>query len=305
MKIHAVFNRDGGTFRTTDMEDYCRRAKAIFADHGKDFSCDIVGGDDMTAALEKVARREDLDAMLAGGGDGTISAAAGICWKQEMPLGIVPAGTMNLFARALRLPLDIYEVLEVLASAEIGNADIATANGRPFVHQYSVGLHPRMVRFRNSYEFASRLGKIRASVRAAIGVILDPPIFSAECEIDGKRERRRVSAISVSNNPFGDDPLLFADRVDQGRLGVYVAPALTPSGVARLVADILRRKRRENPDLDERTASSVTLRFPRFNRRHHAVVDGELIPLAQEVSLEIHAGELQVLMPAHRVASPR
>lgn len=305
MKIHAVFNRDGGTFRTTDMGEYCRRATETFESHGHSFSCNIVAGKEIEEALRKEADRDDLDAILAGGGDGTISAAAGICWKRGMPLGVVPAGTMNLFARALGLPLDIYAVLDVLAAADVRDADVATANGRPFVHQFSVGLHPRMVRFRNSYDFASRLGKISASVRAAIGVILDPPIFHADIEVDGKTERRRVSAISVSNNPFGDDPLLFPDRVDQGRLGIYVAPALNPSGVARLVLAILMGKRRRNPDLDERTARSVVLRFPRYSRKHHAVIDGELIPLDKEVSLDIHAGELKVLMPSQAAASPR
>lgn len=297
MRVHAVLNRDGGTFRTTDMNEYCRLATRTFEGHGHGFSCEIVAGDEIEAALKKAADRDDLDAILAGGGDGTISAAAGICWKREMPLGVVPAGTMNLFARALKLPLDVYGVLDVLAKADIRNVDIATANGRPFIHQFSVGLHSRMVRFRNSYEFASRLGKMRASVRAAIGVILDPPVFHAELTIDGEEEHRRVSAIAISNNPFGDDPLLFADRVDQGKLGVYIAPALTPSGVARLVADILAGRRRANPDLDERTATAVSLHFPRFTRRHNAVFDGELVPLDKEVMLEIHSGELKVLMP--------
>jgi hypothetical protein len=80
-----------------------------------------------------------------------------------------------------------------------------------------------MVRFRNAYEYSSRLGKIRASVRAAMDVILDPPSFAAEIAADRKSETLNVSMISVSNNPFGDDPLLFADHLDTGKLGFYIA----------------------------------------------------------------------------------
>jgi diacylglycerol kinase family enzyme len=98
MKIKAIFNRDGGTFRTTDMEAYRQKAEEVFRAAGHDIEIAIVSGSEMGDTLEKAARRDDLDAMIAGGGDGTISGAAGVAWKNGMPLGVVPAGTMNLFA---------------------------------------------------------------------------------------------------------------------------------------------------------------------------------------------------------------
>ncbi|MGN6550109.1 MAG: diacylglycerol/lipid kinase family protein [Pararhizobium sp.] len=298
MRIQAVFNRDGGTFRTMDMEAYCRRATEVFEAHGHDFSCAIVEGREVESALAEAAGRGDLDAIIAGGGDGTISTAAGICWKEGMPLGVVPAGTMNLFARSLKLPLDVEEVLEVLAAGTVRNADIASANGRAYIHQYSVGLHARMVRLRNSYRFSSRLGKMRASVRAAFNVMFDPPVFTAICEVNGVEEKARTSAISISNNHFGADPLLFAESLSGGELGIYIAGAMTPGSVAHLVFDILRGKLKESEVVSERGATHVVLRFPRLSRRANAVMDGELLPLEPEVSIRLHAGELKVLAPA-------
>ena len=43
--------------------------------------------------------------------------------------------------------------------------------------------------------------------------------------------------ISVSNNPYGPDPLMFQDRLDTGQLGFYTAPALKPAGVAGLALE--------------------------------------------------------------------
>ena len=298
MKIHAVFNRDGGTFRSMDMGDWCRQATGIFSARGHDFSCDVVAGEEILDALEKASRRSDLDAILAGGGDGTVSAAAGICWREGMPLGVVPAGTMNLFARSLHMPLDLGEVLEVLAAGRIKHADIATANGRPYVHQYSVGLHARMVRLRNSYHFRSRWGKMRASVRAALQVMLDPPVFHVVCRIDGREELRRTSAIAVSNNHFGADPLLYAETLSGGELGIYIAGALSPGGVAKLIFDILRGKLKESETISERGAREVRLHFPRMPKRANAVMDGELLPLERDVEIVLHAGELKILAPA-------
>ncbi|MBP1859847.1 diacylglycerol/lipid kinase family protein [Rhizobium herbae] len=296
MKIKAIFNRDGGTFRTTDMEAYGQQVDEVFRGAGHEIEIAVVDGSEMNEALERTARRDDLDAMIAGGGDGTISAAAAVAWKNGLPLGIVPAGTMNLFARALKLPLDIWKVLDVLADGRVVDADIGSADGRAFVHQFSMGLHARMVRYRESYSFASRLGKIRASTRAAVGVMFNPPEFEIEFEVDGVRERREVSAISVSNNHFGPSALMYADDVTGGHLGFYTAPPLKPSGVAKLTFDIMRGKFRESALITEMSVSTVNLHFPRARRNTNCVIDGELLPVGRDVALRIHPGELKLLV---------
>lgn len=246
--------------------------------------------------MERAAKRDDIDGIVAGGGDGTISAAASIAWKNGIALGVVPAGTMNLFARSLRVPLDIWQALDVLASGEVDNVDIASANGRPFIHQFSAGLHARMVRYRNAYSYRSRLGKIRASTKAALGVIFNPPEFEVEFEAIGMRERRRVSAISVSNNPFGENALLYADNLRSGELGFYTANPLKPLGVARLAIDMLRGKVRENADVMVMHPAEVHLHFPKLRSKANCVMDGELLPLERDVSIRLHPGELKVLV---------
>jgi diacylglycerol kinase family enzyme len=246
--------------------------------------------------MERAAKRDDIDGIVAGGGDGTISAAASIAWKNGIALGVVPAGTMNLFARSLRVPLDIWQALDVLASGEVDNVDIASANGRPFIHQFSAGLHARMVRYRNAYSYRSRLGKIRASTKAALGVVFNPPEFEVEFEAAGMRERRRVSAISVSNNPFGENALLYADNLTSGELGFYTANPLKPLGVARLAIDMLRGKVRENADVMVMHPAEVHLHFPKLRSKANCVMDGELLPLERDVSIRLHPGELKVLV---------
>ena len=296
MNLIGVFNRDGGTFRTTDMEAYCTRATEAFRSAGHDFECKVVPGDKVVEAMEKAASAPGVEGLIAGGGDGTISAAAGIAWKSGIALGVVPAGTMNLFARSLKLPLDIWQVLDALAEATPENIDIASVNGRSFVHQFSAGLHARMVRYRNAMDFASRLGKMRASTRAAISVMFNPPEFEVEFNAQGKTGSRKVSAISVSNNEFGRDPLMYADSLTRGRLGFYIADPLKPAGVARLALDILRGRLKENAAVTAMTATELELHFPRHRHDVRCVIDGELLPMPRDVKLKIHAGELKVLV---------
>lgn len=300
MKVRAVFNRDGGTFRTTDMKEYCARATQTFRAAGHEIECHVVEGSEVLEALQGAAGEPGVEVLVAGGGDGTISAAAAIAWKAGLPLGVIPAGTMNLFARSLKVPLDIRAALPALATGTVQSVDISTANGKPFVHQFSAGMHARMVRMRDSMSYASRFGKMRASLRAALGVMLRPSRFEVIFDIDhdGRHEHRLVSAISVSNNPFGKNPLFFADDLTSGKLGVYLTDPVGPAGVVKLAVDILRGRMKDNEAVTAATAEVVRLHFPK--RRHGAlcVMDGELLHMPRDVELRQHAGELKVLVPA-------
>jgi len=162
MRVIGVFNRDGGTFRTTDMEAFARRAMEIFAAHGQSLETRVVAGDELVDELRDAAGRADL--LLAGGGDGTISAAAAAAYRKGIPLAVLPAGTMNLFARSLSVPLNLDDALDALAGGEVRSVDIATANGRPFIHQFSVGIHPKLVKLRETLSYRSRA---RCSLRPA------------------------------------------------------------------------------------------------------------------------------------------
>lgn len=83
MKLVGFFNRDGGTFKTTDMLAYEKRAEAAFREAGHDFDAIVFSGKEIIPAMERAAKRDDIDGIVAGGGDGTISAAASIARKRH------------------------------------------------------------------------------------------------------------------------------------------------------------------------------------------------------------------------------
>lgn len=296
MRIIAVLNRDGGTLRTMDLDAFCAGAVATFARHGHQLECRAVAGSAVEAALREAATGVDVDAILAGGGDGTISAAAGIAYETGTPLAVLPAGTMNLFARALKVPLVLEDALEALASGDIGAVDIATANDRPFVHQFGVGIHARLVRIRENMSYGSRVGKMLASLRAIGAAAINPPQFEAEFHMPKGVDKRRVSGIAVSNNPLGEGRI-HADRLDAGVLGVYVAAPVSTSELLRLTMDLFMGTWRESPMVSEKEVDEVTLHFPKRKRGAHAVIDGELIKLDRSVTLKLHPLALKVIVP--------
>ena len=304
MHIVAILNRDGGTLRTMDLDALCAMACEVFERHGHVLDCEVVRGDQVEARLRAAANTKGVDAILAGGGDGTMSSAAAIAFETGVPLAVLPAGTMNLFARALRVPLAIPDALEALAAGEIGAVDIATANDRPFVHQFGVGIHARLVRIRQGMTYGSRIGKMFASLRAIAAAVVNPPEFDVELQTKRGVERRRVSGIAVSNNPVGDGHIPYADRLDAGVLGVYIAAPVSTSALIRLTADVLRETWRASAAVSEKEVGEVTLHFPRRKRGAHAVIDGELIKLDRSVVLRSHPGALRVILPKAQDLGP-
>lgn len=301
MHIVAILNRDGGTLRTMDLDAFAAQAVEIFARHGHQLDCEIVAGKEVDSTLREATHTRGVDAILAGGGDGTISTAAAIAFEAGVPLGVLPAGTMNLFARALKVPLDLTAALEAIAAGQVSAVDIATANDRPFVHQFGVGIHARLVRIREGMSYGSRTGKMLASLRAITAAAINPPQFEAEFHTKKGVEHRHVSGIAVSNNPLGEGQI-HANRLDAGVLGVYVAAPLTTPDLVRLAVDVFLGTWRDSPMVSEKEVEDVTLRFPKRKRGAHAVIDGELIRLEDVVTIRMLPGALKVLMP--EVAAP-
>ena len=297
MHFIGVLNTEGGTFRTVDMAAFTATAIRVFEAAGHTLDCRVVAGRELIRELERSTSDPASGALLAGGGDGTISAAAAACFRHGKPLAVLPAGTMNLFARSLKVPLNLDQALKAIAGGEVVRVDIATANGRPFVHQYSVGMHSRLVGIRNGLPYRSRVGKIVASVRAATATLSRPLVFDAEIRTATGIEHRRATAIAISNNLLGEGHVPYAEQVDQGVLGVYVFKPMPPVELAKLVFSLLVGTWKHHPLVSERQVKQVTLSFPRRKASAKAVIDGELIDLEKRVDLKVHHGALQVIMP--------
>ena len=295
MRIIGVFNRDGGTFKTTNMDAFASKAVEIYTAAGHQLETRIVEGKNLIGELTRAA--ESAEILLAGGGDGTISAAAAIAYERGIPLAVLPAGTMNLFARSLSIPLKLEEALVALAAGEVKQGDIATANGRPFIHQFSAGIHAKMVKLRQSLPYRSRIGKMMASTRAAFGAILNPPIFNVDVLTRGRLERRSIAGLAVSNNPLDEGHLPLADRLDRGVLGIYLVPPLSVPLMLRLAWGILRGRFRSLPEIIDKEVREATIFFPRRKSGSLAVIDGELITLSDRLDLKIHPGALSVVVP--------
>jgi diacylglycerol kinase family enzyme len=297
MHFIAVLNRGAGTFRTMDLKAFTARARTVFEGHGHTIDWVFTSSRHVERHLRHIAADRTVDAVIAGGGDGTISAAAGIAFETGVPLAVLPAGTMNLFARALKMPLSLPDALEAIAGGVVGSVDIATANNRPFVHHFGVGIHPRLVQIRDGMPYKNRAGKMLAGLRSIALAAVDPPNFETDLQTPGRLERQRVSGIAISNNPFGDGHIPHADSLDTGLLGIYLAAPLSTPALIKLWSEVLLGRWRESDAVTEKKVSEIVLHFPKHRPGLRAVLDGELVRLERTVHFRVHRGALNMVLP--------
>lgn len=297
MRFLAILNRDGGTLRTTDLAGLEARARESLEAEGHSLAVEAVAGSEIADALGRAARARAVDVVMAGGGDGTISTAAAALSGSGKLLAVLPAGTMNLFARSLAVPLDLDAAIAAFARGRPHAVDLASANGRIFVHQFSIGLHPELVAHREEAEYGSRLGKMRASVAAALKALRDPPSIRVRLDIAGSEIVARTSSIGVSNNLFGEGHLPYADMPDRGELGIYVARPTRRTEFVRFFLHMARGSWSANPHVEIHTAREAVLTVLSAHRRMQCAMDGELCELEKRTVLKSLPGALEVLLP--------
>ncbi|WP_062012555.1 diacylglycerol kinase family protein [Aureimonas sp. AU4] len=297
MRVHAILNRDGGTLRTLDLDLLSAQIRDEFALHGHEIEVEEVGGGEVEDAIGRQSGRADLDVLLVGGGDGTVSEAAGAVAGGRIALGLLPAGTMNLFARSLHIPLSLEEAVRSLATGRVVEVDIASVNGRYFVHQFAVGVHARMVRTREKLDYGSRLGKMWASVKAVGAAVRALPVVDLSIEIDGRNENVRTPAVAISNNIYGDGHLPYADDPQAGRLGIYLMRSTDRAAVLKLTIDMMRGAWKASQALSVAEADLIRIRYHGRKRHDRAVMDGELHDLDEVSEVRIHPRGLRVLVP--------
>lgn len=295
MRIRAVLNPAASSLKTADLDALTKLLRERFAHHGHDIDIETAENGDIPKAIEAAASDDAADAVLAAGGDGTISLAASLLQGTGKVLAVLPGGNMNFFARSLRIPLDLDAAVEALASGQVRDADVAFANERCFIHEFSLGLHPEMIAIRDREEYASRIGKIIGSARSLWQVMQRPPRVRVWLD-DGEGRSRPIaaSALAISNNPFSDGHLPYADRVDQGILGIYVVRTAKGSEIAALAAGLATGGWADAAPMEQFTAKRLKITH---RRPMEAAVDGELVQMPANVEITISPGALKVLAP--------
>lgn len=165
--------------------------------------------------------RDKVDAVILGGGDGTMNCAAGALREAGLPLGILPLGTANDLARTLEIPDDLAAACELIAQGHTRTVDLGQVNDVYFFNAASIGLGVKVTQ-RLSSDIKQGWG-VLGYARSAADALRAARWFTAEVTSDGESQRIRCMHITVGNGRYyGGGMTVSADAaIDDGRLDMY------------------------------------------------------------------------------------
>ena len=248
-------------------------------------------GDAREIAKEAVEQGHKI--IIAAGGDGTINEVVNGIGGEEATLGILPVGTMNVFAAELGIPQNNLEkAWQIIEDGSVRHVDLPRANEEYFVQLAGVGLDAEVVR-RTTPDSKKALGPISYLLTLAQVAARKPPKVRIE-PVDG--EPREGSFVLVGNGRlYGGPFVLFKDALlDDGLLDVLVFQNQSHWDLIRYFQAIAFGQHPDLPDVEYFQTRGLRL----MSRDYVPVeIDGELTG-ALPYEFGFSSRKLSVLAPA-------
>ena len=160
------------------------------------------------------------DLLVFGGGDGSLTTAAGRLAHRDTALGVLPLGTTNNFARSLGLPLDLPGAIATLAGGKVADVDLARAGGDLFANMASIGLSVDVAQA-TSTTLKRLLGRGAYTLTALRRLPAHPP-FKATLTVDGAQQVLWTHQLNIANGAYHAGRRIARDAsVDDRLLVVY------------------------------------------------------------------------------------
>ncbi|MFC3125702.1 diacylglycerol/lipid kinase family protein [Pseudoroseomonas globiformis] len=294
VRVKVIINAGGGSVQG---QDRTAEIALAFAQHGIEATVSEVEGEGLIAAT-RAAAEQDWDAVIAGGGDGTLGTVAGILAGTGKSFGVLPLGTRNHFARDLGVPLEVEGAVAVIAAGHIRRIDLAEVNGRVFINNSTVGLYADMVTERERQQKRRGWRKTPAMLLASARILTRFARHRLAVRAEGWGERLKTPLVFVGNNLY-ETTLPHAGRrtcIDRGELCLCITRHGSRLGILRMLFRAVTGRLKQERDFEMRAVREAEIRSPR--RLLRVSMDGEVVTMQAPLRYRTRPGALAVFAPS-------
>jgi diacylglycerol kinase family enzyme len=238
----------------------------------------------------------DHEVIAAAGGDGTVSSVAAAVARANKTLAVIPAGTLNHFARDARIPTELDAAIALLRTGRTSAVDVGTVNEHFFLNNVSLGSYPRMVKERTALESCGRSRRV-AGIIATGKTWWRLRNVTARLTVDGRNLVRRSPFIVIGNGSYALSGFSLTSRpnISDHQLSLYVAPGVGRLGAMSIPLRALLGRLERYEQFEAITAHEITIEFGK--RAVPTGIDGEVRELESPLHFAIKPNALQVILP--------
>ncbi|MBW8876050.1 MAG: NAD(+)/NADH kinase [Acidobacteria bacterium] len=296
MGITVLVNRGSGTVKKKRLT--AEGLREMFQKAGTEADVRLLAGEQIVDAA-RAAVKAGAEAVVAGGGDGTVRGVASVLAGGEVPLGVLPLGTLNHFATDLKIPIDLEAAVRLISEGEVRALDVGEVNGEIFLNNSSLGFYPPIVQARDQEMRRSRHGKWMAMAIATFKLL--PRLSSLRLKISSGdwQAERRTEVLFVGTSEYQMSLLAHGapNRLEGGgQLYVYLARSRSRLGLiglalAGLVRDVKQTRMVEDWRLPELKVEV------RKKRAIPVAFDGEVSRMKPPLLYRKRPRDLRVILP--------
>lgn len=279
-----------------DNSQLSERLGQIFDAHRIDIDMSVAQSGAELTELAREAARGPHRVIVAAGGDGTVSSVASAIVDSDKSLGVLPVGTLNHFARDLKIPFDLEAAAHTIVAGHTTEIDVAEVNERIFLNNSSLGLYPIIVREREKRQRLG-LGKWPAFVWAMIQAFRRYPFLDVRLRVNDQLLDRTTPFVFVGNNEYAMDSFNIGvrDRLDSGVLSIYITHR---TGRLKLISLALRALvGRLREDKDFLALCSNEVKIETRHKRLRVAFDGEIEVMKPPLQYRVRTRALRVIVP--------
>lgn len=293
MRVHAIINLRSGTSLDLTPDQMREAVEKAFTASGHRVVVDCLPPEELEGAIVRAAK-SNIDALVVGGGDGTIRTAARHLMGSRIALGILPLGTMNRLAKDLEIPLTLPEAAKFLAEATPSQIDVAKVNGIVFLCNSLMGATLRYSVTRARLRGRPALERFPKYLSTIRGVLSSRRKLSIVVDNGDDRLQIRALSIAVTNNGYDETtPWLRRPKLNQGKLTLYVSKHRSGWGLAKALARALVGRWDGDPEMAKLTGTRFVIHARKSRLR--LANDGEIEKFDAPLTYEIVPRALNVL----------
>ncbi|MEO6893371.1 MAG: diacylglycerol kinase family protein [Ktedonobacteraceae bacterium] len=249
------------------------------------------------SVLARKAVEQGANVVVSVGGDGTINEVIQELAGSETALGVLPGGTVNVWAREVGIPLDYAGAHEILLHGQTRRIDLGSVNGRYFLLMAGVGLDGEVAHvMETNKKSIKRLGYL-GYLLLGTWVGLGYPSFNARLHMNKRSVRIRALQITVGNTQLygGTVKFTWQAKCDDGLLDVCVVRKQNMLGRLVVLWDFLLRRKQRRQWVRYETCRSVEV----HTRDPLPIqLDGDAAGYTP-ATFTVMPGALKVIVPEH------
>ena len=236
------------------------------------------------------------DVVVAGGGDGTLSAVAAGLVATDVSFGVLPVGTLNHFARDLKIPLDLEQAAQVVLQGKTKYVDVGEVNGKTFLNNSILGLYPVFRFLRATAERSGWTGKL-GFLKAVLGIFYRYPWLRVRLHSNGQQRECRTPYILVANNKHAMEGYRLGERqsLTDGKLWLYVMKPHTRLGLLWMLLHVVTGQFKAEKFFDVYSVEDVWVETKA--KRIGVALDGEIAVMKSPLHYRILPQALRVIVP--------